>query len=204
MFVVYQYHSDYTSKNLPSILHEKFTVYERNHASAILKTDFPEEYLQVISILSNFTLTKEDILKPGGRKSPISEKLDSQFYNLGWKEKKFETVVKVDDVSYPTPTHKIDCFKNRIGLEIEWNNKDPFYDRDLNNFRILHELNALSVGIIVTRSESLQTVFNDLGKGSSYGSSTTHNGKLRPRIDGKGAGGCPVLVFAINPETVQL
>ena len=27
-------------------------------------------------------------------------------------------------------------FKNRIAVEMEWNNKDPFYDRDLNNFRI--------------------------------------------------------------------
>jgi hypothetical protein len=35
----------------------------------------------------------------------------------------------------PVPTHKIDNFKNRIGLEVEWNNKTEFYDRDLNNFR---------------------------------------------------------------------
>ena len=30
--------------------------------------------------------------------------------------------------------------KNGFGLEIEWNNKDPFFDRDLNNFRLLFDL----------------------------------------------------------------
>ena len=53
-----------------------------------------------------------------------------------WVEKEFATqVVEYDEYKIDTPTHKIDCFKNRVALEIEWNNKDPFYDRDLNNFR---------------------------------------------------------------------
>jgi hypothetical protein len=40
-------------------------------------------------------------------------------------------------------------------MEIEWNNKDPFYDRDLENFKRLHADGAISVGIIVTRGRSL-------------------------------------------------
>jgi hypothetical protein len=43
-----------------------------------------------------------------------------------------------------------------LALEIEWNNKDPFFDRDLENFQRLHALSAVSVGIIVTRGASLQ------------------------------------------------
>jgi len=43
----------------------------------------------------------------------------------------------------------------RIALEIEWNNKDPFYDRDLENFKRLHADGAISAGIIVTRGRSL-------------------------------------------------
>jgi hypothetical protein len=31
----------------------------------------------------------------------------------------------------------LDWFKSGVGLEMEWNNKDPFYDRDLNKFRLL-------------------------------------------------------------------
>ncbi|WP_197538690.1 MULTISPECIES: BglII/BstYI family type II restriction endonuclease [unclassified Clostridium] len=173
-------------------------MYERNHAIAILKSDFPNEYQEIISVLENFTLHKNDILTPGGRKSPIANKLDSALYKLGWIEKQFKINISVDSKDYHTPTHNIDCCKDRIGVEIEWNNKDPFYDRDLSNFRILHEVDALSVGVIITRSDELQSIFNKLGKGSSYGASTTHFGKLKPRIDGRGSGGCPILVFAIN------
>lgn len=73
-----------------------------------------------------------------------------------------------------SPTHKVDCYKNRVALEIEWNNKDPFFDRDLNNFRLLFDLRAISIGVIVTRCDELQLIFNDLGRGASYGASTTH------------------------------
>jgi hypothetical protein len=104
----------------------------------------------------------------------------------------------LDEKRVESPTHKIDCFKGTVALEIEWNNKDPFYDRDLNNFRLLFELRAIEVGVIVTRGSELQAIFNKLGKGSSYGNSTTHLDKLLPRLDGGGGGGCPVLVFAIS------
>jgi len=97
-----------------------------------------------------------------------------------------------------SPTHKVDCFKNRVALEIEWNNKDPFFDRDLNNFRLLFELRAISVGIIITRCDELQGIFNNLNRGTSYGNSTTHISKLLPRIKGGGGGGCPILVFGIK------
>ena len=105
----------------------------------------------------------------------------------------------VDDVPVDTPTHKVDCFRNRVALEVEWNNKDPFYDRDLNNFRLLFELRAISVGLIITRCDELQDVFDDLNRGASYGASTTHMSKLLPRIDG-GGGGCPILVFGISKK----
>ena len=97
-----------------------------------------------------------------------------------------------------SPTHKIDCYKNHIALEIEWNNKNPFFDRDLNNFRLLFDLRAISVGIIITRCDDLQDIFNDLGKGSSYGTSTTHMAKLIPRVEGGGGSGCPIVVFGIK------
>ncbi|MBO6850554.1 MAG: hypothetical protein JJ867_08825 [Marinobacter sp.] len=150
-------------------------------------------------MLDSYTLKKSEILQAGGRKSPIAGYLDDFLYQRGWEEKKFNITINVDEDERETPTHKIDCYKNRIGVEIEWNNKDPFYDRDLNNFRFLFELKTISVGVIITRSTELQQIFNDLGKGSSYGSSTTHMSKLVPRILGGGGGGCPILVFAISP-----
>ena len=57
-------------------------------------------------------------------------------------------------------THEIDHVRRTeegaVALEIEWNNKDPFFDRDLENFQRLHAEGAVSVGIIVTRGASLQ------------------------------------------------
>ena len=56
-------------------------------------------------------------------------------------------------------SHEIDHVKrigdNVLAMEIEWNNKDPFYDRDLESFARLHGEGAISVGIIVTRGLSL-------------------------------------------------
>lgn len=47
-------------------------------------------------------------------------------------------------------------------MEIEWNNKDPFYDRDLENFKRLHADGAISVGIIITRGRSLHENMREL------------------------------------------
>jgi hypothetical protein len=101
-------------------------------------------------------------------------------------------------VQRSAPTHEIDCYKNRVALEVEWNNKTEFYDRDLNNFRLLYDLRAIDVGLIVTRSSHLQRIFVGLGRGNSYGASTTHIDKLLPRLEGGSGGGCPVLVFGIT------
>ena len=98
------------------------------------------------------------------------------------------------------PTHKIDNVKNRVGVEVEWNNKTEFYDRDLNNFRLLHERDVLSVGVIITRQTELQRLFNQLGKGKSYGASTTHWDKIIPKILGGSAGGCPLLLVGLGEE----
>lgn len=183
---------------LPDFIRENYEVHEWKHACAILKEDFPEEWNDVISVLTEFRLNKSWITKPGGRKSKVSEYIDNYLYNRDWVEKEFSTKVVVDDNTMDTPTHKVDCFKNRVALEIEWNNKDPFYDRDLNNFRLLFDLRAISVGVIITRRDELQDIFNNLGRGSSYGASTTHMGKLLPRIEGGSGAGCPIIVFGIS------
>ncbi len=183
---------------LPKSIRESFEVHEWKHACAILKEDFSNEWNDIISLLENFRLRKSWIENAGGRKSKVSEFIDSYLYERGWLEKEFSTQVVVDDKTTDTPTHKVDCFKNRVALEIEWNNKDPFFDRDLNNFRLLFDLRAISVGVIITRSDELQEIFNGLGRGQSYGASTTHMSKLLPRIEGGSGAGCPILVIGIT------
>ena len=183
---------------LPEFIRENYEVHEWKHACAILHHDFPTEWDDILAVLSDFRLNRSWITNPGGRKSKVSEFIDSYLYGRDWVEKEFQTHVVVDEHTMDTPTHKIDCFRNRVALEIEWNNKDPFYDRDLNNFRLLFDLRAISVGVIITRCDNLQEIFNQLGRGSSYGASTTHMSKLLPRIEGNGGGGCPLLVFGIT------
>jgi Restriction endonuclease BglII len=182
---------------LPASISEHYEVHEWKHACAILHNDFPSEWADIIETLSDFRFKKSWIAVGGGSKSLVSEAIDSALYARGWNEKGFATQVVVDEKIMETPTHKVDCFKNRVALEIEWNNKDPFYDRDLNNFRLLFDLRAISVGVIVTRCDSLQALFDSLGRGASYGASTTHMSKLLPRIEGGSGGGCPILVFGI-------
>ena len=183
---------------VPQFLRDNYEVGEWRHAVAILSADFPEEWSDIVAVLSDFRLYRSEILKPGGRKSGVSTRIDAALADRGWAEQCFETKIVVDDAVLESPTHKVDCFKNGVGLEIEWNNKDPFYDRDLNNFRLLFDLRTIHVGVIVTRSDELQTIFDSLGRGDSYGASTTHMSKLLPRLEGGSGGGCPILVLGIT------
>lgn len=187
-------------EELPDFIRANYEVYEWKHATAILKNDFPVEWGDIMDILTDFRLRKSDIMTPGGRKSPIANMFDQAFYSKGWVKKTFRTKMVIDAEVIENPTHEIDCYKNRVALEVEWNNKDPFYDRDLNNFRVLFDLRAISIGIIITRCDELQQIFDKLDKGNSYGASTTHIGKLLPRIEGGGGGGCPILVFGISKK----
>jgi hypothetical protein len=187
-------------RNLPRFIDDKYVVREWRHAGAVLQTDFPSEWADICTVLTNFRLKKSHISVGGGGKSLVSQSIDSEFEKRGWKEKKFQTEIKVDEQTYASPTHSIDCYKNQVGLEIEWNNKTEFYDRDLNNYRLLFELRVISVGIIITRHDELQDIFIQLGRGSSYGNSTTILSKLLYKLEGGSGGGCPILVFGITKK----
>jgi hypothetical protein len=181
--------------NVPADIVARYEVHEWRNGLAILAAAHPKEWRNIVEVLRGFRLLKSDVVKPGGSKGLIASKLDTHFTQLGWVEKKFDTKIVVDSAEHIAPTHKVDCYKNRVALEVEWNNKDPFYDRDLNNFRLLFELRAIDAGVIITRCSELQQIFNKLGRGPSFGNSTTHMAKLLPRLEGGGGGGCPVVVF---------
>ena len=183
---------------VPADIAKRYEVHEWRNGLAILAAAHPEEWGNIVEVLRGFALLKSDILKPGGSKALISSKLNSQFTKLDWVEKKFDTKIVVDTAEHIAPTHKVDCYKNWVALEVEWNNEDPFYDRDLNNFRLLFDLRAIDAGVIITRCTELQQIFNKLGRGPSFGNSTTHMAKLVPRLEGGGGGGCPVVVFGIR------
>jgi Restriction endonuclease BglII len=177
----------------------KFEIEDWRNAGAILAHVHPGEFAEIVSVLESFELKFSDISIGGGNKSPVSKSIDNGLYALGWIEKKFDTKIVVDGVESESPTHKIDCFKGKVALEVEWNNKDPFFDRDLNNFRLLYDLRIADVGVIITRSTTLEGVLRSVGRSATtFGKATTHTEKLYPKIIGGGAGGCPVLVLGIK------
>jgi hypothetical protein len=192
-----------TDHLVPADIKARYHVKEWRNATGILTTACPSEWLDILAVLRGFRLLRSEVVVGGGNRSLISRRIDGAFYQRGWVEKDFATSITVDQHSFASPTHAVDCLKGGVALEVEWNNKDPFFDRDLNNFRLLFELRAIEVGVIITRASELQDLFKDLEKGASYGAATTHHGKLWPKLDGGGGGGCPVLTFAIKRDLYE-
>ena len=209
-----------TIADIPRFIQTHYEIHEWRYASSVLQTEYPDEWDDIVSVLSNFRLYRDHIVIKGGNKTKVAGLLDAHFNRLGWRETRFDTRIdvteyevlgrrdhrEIDRFYVDSPTHQVDEYKNHIAVEVEWNNKDPFYDRDLNNFRLLFDLRVISVGVIITRTTELQNVFNSLGRiiGRKYGQNTTHMGKLLPRLEGGSGGGCPVLVFGIRPNLYSL
>lgn len=185
---------------IPESVLNRYEIYNWRNAAQVLAGSYPSEWQDILEILGLFVLRKSEVVSPGGRKSKISDYIDAQFSSRGWKERQVSYKLSIDEETRESSTHKIDCYRNRIGLECEWNSKDQTFVRDLNTFRILFDMQILDVGCIVTRSDHLQEIFDSLGPeiGKKYGPSTTHMGKLLPRLQSGGGGGCPVLVFGIT------
>lgn len=187
-----------TDHLVPADIAHAYEVHEWRNAVGVLQTACPSEWADIQTALRQFRLHRSEILTAGGSRSSIVARLEQPLKDAGWIEKQFATAIVVDGDQRESPTHSVDCFKGRVALEVEWNNKDPFYDRDLNNFRLLFDLQVIDVGVIITRCSALQSIFNNLGRGPSFGNSTTHMGKLLPRLRGGSGGGCPIVVFGIS------
>jgi Restriction endonuclease BglII len=107
---------------IPAEIALRYDVREWRNGFAILAAARPAEWAEILDVLSGFRLLRSDVVNPGGSKSEIAKKIDSHFTRLGWREKQFQTKITVDDQTYDAPTHKVDCYKNRVALEVEWNN----------------------------------------------------------------------------------
>lgn len=195
--------------------------------------------------LLTFKLSVRDIGLPGGNESLMPKKFSSSLRPNDWVEariqadlvvrmKEFEErraasgkVLKVERgqrearlLANFIDGHKIDYVKGRVAFDLEWNSKDQTFDRDLYALRTFHECGLISIGVLVTRSASLNPVFArvpQLTKNaepvktssgayksvkSKYGASTTWMGKLLYRLNAGRHGGCPVLVFGITPQLI--
>ena len=101
-----------------------------------------------------------ELVRGGGGEAHSTQRLRHSLTGRGWSKSKIIISKIVDGKERAAITHEIDHVRKTengaVALEIEWNNKDPFFDRDLENFQRLHSEGAISVGVIVTRGKSLQ------------------------------------------------
>ena len=137
-----------------------FDVQTVNHALAVLTTDFPEPLEELCGVLLDFRVADVELIKGGGGEAHSTQRLRRSLTEREWIKRNIVIRKTVDDIERAAISHEIDHVRRSdegaIALEIEWNNKDPFFDRDLENFQRLHSEGAISVGIIVTRGRSLQ------------------------------------------------
>jgi hypothetical protein len=137
-----------------------FDVAIRNHAGAILSIDFPEVAEELEKALLEVQIPAEELIGSGGGEAQSTQRLRRRLYEASWPKHNFDFKLIVDGVETVAMSHEIDHVRRAdggtIALEIEWNNKDPFFDRDLENFQRLHAQSAISVGVLITRGSSLQ------------------------------------------------
>lgn len=150
-----------------------FQVETLSHAQAILQCDFPTAAAELEEVLLNAQVPIEEIIAGGGGEAKGTQRLRKGLQSRGWNTQTFTIVKTINGVPREAVSHKMDHVKtfanpneagkeNVLALEIEWNNKDPFFDRDLENFKRLHADGAISVGIIVTRGRSLHEKMREL------------------------------------------
>lgn len=152
-----------------------FEILFESHAVAILDRDFPAALAELENALVDFEIPITEIIGSGGGETKGTQRLRRALNAQGWRKTNFEVkkTIRLSEVGAEanpvqlereSTTHEIDHVKafagefagnKLVALEIEWNNKDPFFDRDLENFKRLHAEGAISVGVIITRGPTL-------------------------------------------------
>ncbi len=144
-----------------------FQVLALHHAEAILTHDMDRAVEELESVLLDVRIPVQELIYGGGGEGELTQRLRKVLSDTyGWKKHIFEIKKIVDGIEKESVSHEIDHVKvfpsGTFALEIEWNNKDPFYDRDLENFKRLHADGVISIGAVITRGESLHGGMREL------------------------------------------
>jgi hypothetical protein len=123
--------------------------------------------VELEKVLLGLSIPTEELVRGGGGEGEMTQRLRRALADdFGWKKHSFEIKKIVDGEEKESISHEIDHVKKfkagTFALEIEWNNKDPFFDEDLENFKRLHADGVISIGAIITRGASLQDSLRDL------------------------------------------
>ena len=203
------------------------------YADVILQEAFRDRFDDLQVALEEFRPTLDELRAGGGGRTVFVRRFDESLGDMidetddgdeqadrriwGKQNITIEKAIGFDGQTEPVSKvrgHEIDMFGKGslaqpfpgVAVEMEWNNKDPFFDRDLINFQALHHEGAIAVGVIVTRGPELQSLISGVIRskdgGFKYGSSTTHWDKLVPRVNLGGGGECPLLLIGIEPDRI--
>ena len=146
-----------------------FDVASLNHAEAVMVRDFAVPLKELCDIMTGMQIVDAELIRGGGGEASLTQRLRQELTASGWAKRKIVIQKTVDGKERSATTHEIDHVRETddgsVALEIEWNNKDPFYDRDLENFQRLHVEGAISVGIVLTRGQSLQRDMRTIVRG---------------------------------------
>lgn len=200
---------------------DRYEFHNVDHAVEILYQGYPLLFQEINLALHDFYITHDDLVKAGGNESDIPKRLSSILRPLGWEEVSIsgDLHVKIDKrraeggkrhrseavLEDYISGYNIDYVKEHVAMDMEWNSKDQTFDRDLFAFRTFYECGIISCGVLITRSASLNPIFESLGPEvkRKYGASTTWMGKLLPRLQTRRHGGCPIWVVGITPDTIR-
>lgn len=152
--------------NDPAVLPEEarnhWLFMETNSASAVMKAVCPDEWKDIVDVLSTYRLDPQYWLRAGGNRGDIAAQIDAEFASRGWSETRLDLSTtgilfsrdgtKIGELP---PVYQegylVDNFKNRIVLDVEWNAKDGNLDRDLASYRSWFEAGVISAGVIITK-----------------------------------------------------
>ncbi len=211
---------------MPADVLARYEVYSYRNAALILSEAHPVEFAELMQALRDFQLTRAIIAKPGGSESEVPKAFSKLLRPHGWHETTIQADLLVKLLWREAAVnargkaitekmtreltkarfldgHKVDYVKGRVAFDLEWNSKDQTFDRDLYAMSAFSQCGVIDVGVLLTRSADLNSVFREMGLMTKYGASTTWMGKLLYRLNAGRNGSCPVLAIGIKPECID-
>src|SRR5262245_18500300 len=109
-----------------------FQIEFHSHARAILLNDFAAPMEELAGVLQSVTIPIDEIVASGGGEAKGTQRLRRALVEKGWNKGRFTISKRINDVEKEAITHEVDHIRTMpdgtvLALEIEWNNKDPFF-----------------------------------------------------------------------------
>lgn len=216
---------------IPAAVRDRYEIAETRQASAVLWATNTDLFDEIVDALNEFEIRQADLTTPGGQETQLARRFNTSFRRRGWREARVDTDIELklrimpyrpDGEKEATVTstvvnnrgYKVDNYKGRVALDLEWNAKDGNLDRDIGAYRALYEAGMIDVAVLVTRTLTdlrdfaarvrMQAGMTEEEARKALNTTTTTNlDKLLPRLTRGDAGGCPVLAVAISSKTYE-